>query len=96
MVAWSGHAVLDRHGELRLIARDTNSDTVTDQTYDAHALANSALHSGADQILVLLDTCHAGAAWSNPSKRRLPSGQTGLSQSRSESGGLPSRRAGRW
>ncbi|MFD5798061.1 tetratricopeptide repeat protein [Streptomyces diastatochromogenes] len=60
VVAWSGHALM-RRGELRLISREAGHRPSTDDYLTAAEFARRALESGADQILVLLDTCHAGA-----------------------------------
>lgn len=69
IVVWSGHGVLI-DDELRLALCDLDLD-VEQVTRDARALkrgvsaetlVNDAVASGADQILVIIDTCHAGDA----------------------------------
>ncbi|MFF2961202.1 tetratricopeptide repeat protein [Streptomyces sp. NPDC057963] len=69
IIVWSGHGVLI-DDELRLALCDLDLD-VEQVTRDARALkrgvsaetlVNDAVASGADQILVLIDTCHAGDA----------------------------------
>ncbi|MEV6501370.1 AAA family ATPase, partial [Streptomyces prunicolor] len=85
IVVWSGHGVL--HGQdkdFRLIVHDTQSVDDEEQTYSARLLTNAALRSGADQVLMLIDTCHAGAgvvesvqkALSTWSARSLPEGRS--------------------
>lgn len=61
VVAWSGHAEVTGLGQLQLITRATENLADADDYFTAERLANRTLNSGADQILVLLDTCHAGA-----------------------------------
>lgn len=60
VVLWSGHGVLDRRG-LRLVLHDTEDARYGDETYSAILLTEAAMRSGADQMLLLIDTCHAGA-----------------------------------
>ncbi|MFD4246540.1 tetratricopeptide repeat protein [Streptomyces sp. NPDC058525] len=60
VILWSGHGVLDRQ-ELRLVLHDTEDARYGDETYSANLLTEAALRSGADQMLLLIDTCHAGA-----------------------------------
>ncbi|MEV5202125.1 tetratricopeptide repeat protein, partial [Streptomyces sp. NPDC053720] len=69
IIVWSGHGVLV-DDELRLALCDLDLD-VEQVTRDARALrrgvsaetlVNDAVASGADQILVIIDTCHAGDA----------------------------------
>ncbi|MFE3147808.1 tetratricopeptide repeat protein [Streptomyces sp. NPDC059218] len=69
IIVWSGHGVLI-DDELRLALCDLDLD-VEQATRDARALrrgvsaetlVNDAVASGADQILVIIDTCHAGDA----------------------------------
>ncbi|MFD8826118.1 tetratricopeptide repeat protein [Streptomyces sp. NPDC059605] len=69
VVVWSGHGVLV-DGELRLALCDLDLD-VERTTRDARALrrgvpagtlVDDAVASGADQILVVIDTCYAGDA----------------------------------
>ncbi|MFJ7207133.1 tetratricopeptide repeat protein, partial [Streptomyces sp. NPDC098789] len=87
VVAWSGHAEIDAKSNLRLVTRATAKDDLGPPDlfyYDPERLAGQVLYSGADQILILLDTCHSGAgtlgamdhaltAWSN---RTLPEPRT--------------------
>ncbi|MEN8655058.1 hypothetical protein ABCR94_31855 [Streptomyces sp. 21So2-11] len=61
VVAWSGHAEITAVGGLQLITQQTKNLRTRGQFYTAEDLASLALSSGADQILILLDTCHAGA-----------------------------------
>ncbi|MFG2980297.1 tetratricopeptide repeat protein [Streptomyces sp. NPDC048258] len=83
IVVWSGHAVLDDRA-LRLIVRDTRAERDADGAYSADRLASAALFSGADQILMLIDTCYAGAgvmeslreALGKLAKTSLPPGRT--------------------
>ncbi len=60
LVIWSGHAEV-AGSDLRFAARDTLRAKDPDEAYDASSLTYRALESGADQILVLIDTCFAGA-----------------------------------
>ncbi|MGR4879377.1 caspase family protein [Streptomyces sp. LARHCF249] len=60
VVLWSGHGVLDPRG-LRLVLHDTEDAQYGDETYSAILLTEAAMRSGADQMLLLIDTCHAGA-----------------------------------
>ncbi|MFE6267556.1 caspase family protein, partial [Streptomyces goshikiensis] len=60
VVLWSGHGVLDDR-ELRLIVRDTVDPEFDGEVHSANLLASTASLSGADQVLLLIDTCHAGA-----------------------------------
>ncbi|MCX5242498.1 tetratricopeptide repeat protein [Streptomyces prunicolor] len=83
IVVWSGHGVLQDQ-DLRLIVNDTHAVDDEEQTYSARLLTNAALRSGADQVLMLIDTCHAGAgvvesvqkALSTWSARSLPEGRS--------------------
>ncbi|MER6200505.1 ATP-binding protein [Streptomyces sp. NPDC001586] len=65
VVVWSGHGKLvaqEPHAaELHLIVRDTRRSHDEEETYSARRLASAALECGADRVLVLIDTCHAGA-----------------------------------
>ncbi|MEU6235428.1 tetratricopeptide repeat protein [Kitasatospora sp. NPDC047058] len=61
VVAWSGHGEVDGSGLLKLIARDTADLTDLEGYSTSEQVANQAVKSGADQILLLLDTCHSGA-----------------------------------
>ncbi|MFE9799239.1 caspase family protein [Streptomyces goshikiensis] len=82
VVLWSGHGVLD-DGELRLIVRDTVDPEFDGEVHSANLLASTASLSGADQVLLLIDTCHAGAgvvpslekALGRLSQRNLPPGR---------------------
>ncbi|MFD5551392.1 caspase family protein, partial [Streptomyces goshikiensis] len=82
VVLWSGHGVLD-DGELRLIVRDTVDPEFDGEVHSANLLASTASLSGADQVLLLIDTCHAGAgvvpslkkALDRLSQRNLPPGR---------------------
>ena len=61
LLTWSGHA--KRVGdELRLATRDTPASFDPDASYRAEWLVEGALRGGAEQMLVLIDTCHAGQA----------------------------------
>ncbi|MFG2289014.1 tetratricopeptide repeat protein [Streptomyces sp. NPDC048595] len=60
VVLWSGHAELS-HSALRLITRDTADVGDEEETYSTELLASAALRCGADQILLVVDTCHSGA-----------------------------------
>ncbi|MFD9398160.1 tetratricopeptide repeat protein [Streptomyces sp. NPDC060011] len=85
IVAWSGHAETDNARDLQLITHATRKGLGNkDRYYDPERLASQALASRADQILILLDTCHSGAgaievldhalnAWAN---RSLPEPRT--------------------
>ncbi|MFE3628646.1 AAA family ATPase [Streptomyces goshikiensis] len=70
VVLWSGHGVLD-DGELRLIMRDTADPEFAGDVHSADLLASTASYSGADQVLLLIDTCHAGAGVAPSLKRAL-------------------------
>ncbi|MFJ4533350.1 tetratricopeptide repeat protein [Streptomyces nigrescens] len=83
VVLWSGHAGMS-DGRLRLLTRDTTDVGDEEQTYSTELLAGAALRCGADQILLLIDTCHSGAgvlpamhkavqAWS---QRTIPPGRS--------------------
>ncbi|PAZ09721.1 hypothetical protein CLM62_45470 [Streptomyces sp. SA15] len=61
VAAWSGHGEITRQGELRLVTRATRDLRDAEQYFTAERLAGRALSAGADQILILLDTCYAGA-----------------------------------
>ncbi|MFI5767298.1 tetratricopeptide repeat protein [Streptomyces sp. NPDC051658] len=68
IIVWSGHGVLI-DDELRLALSDLHLDddaTVSacaeDRGVSTERLVNHAVASGADQILVIIDTCHAGDA----------------------------------
>ncbi|MFE3792400.1 caspase family protein, partial [Streptomyces goshikiensis] len=83
VVLWSGHGVLD-DGELRLIMRDTVDPEFVGEVHPANLLVSTALHSSADQMLLLIDTCHAGAgvvpslkkALDRLSQRNVPPGRS--------------------
>ncbi|MFE3992411.1 caspase family protein, partial [Streptomyces goshikiensis] len=70
VVLWSGHGVLD-DGELRLIVRDTADPEFAGEVHSANLLVSTALHSSADQVLLLIDTCHAGAGVAPSLERAL-------------------------
>ncbi|MEU1325181.1 tetratricopeptide repeat protein [Streptomyces microflavus] len=69
IIVWSGHGVLV-DDELRLALSDLDLDTeqvirdarVLKRGVPAERLINDAVASGADQILVIIDTCYAGEA----------------------------------
>ncbi|MBN9463358.1 MAG: caspase family protein [Burkholderiales bacterium] len=59
IVYWTGHGERDSEGGLRLLTFDGKADS--DQ-FTATYLVELAAKTGARQVLVLIDTCHAGAA----------------------------------
>ncbi|AXE77521.1 tetratricopeptide repeat protein [Streptomyces atratus] len=69
IIIWSGHGVLI-DDELRLALCDLDLDVeqvirdarALKRGVSAETLVNDAVASGADQILVIIDTCHAGDA----------------------------------
>ncbi|QES50461.1 tetratricopeptide repeat protein [Streptomyces venezuelae] len=61
VVLWSGHGVLAADAELRLIVADTQDPEDEEETYAARLLTAAALAGRADQVLLLIDTCYAGA-----------------------------------
>ena len=61
LLTWSGHAK-STGGELRLATRDTPASFDPDASYRAEWLVGGALSGGTEQLLVLIDTCHAGRA----------------------------------
>ncbi|MBS2966025.1 tetratricopeptide repeat protein [Actinocrinis puniceicyclus] len=61
VVAWSGHAESDHRNRLQLVTRDTTRGDAG-RYYDANRLRQYAWSSGADQVLMVLDTCHSGTA----------------------------------
>ncbi|MFB6826243.1 AAA family ATPase, partial [Streptomyces virginiae] len=83
VVIWSGHGVLD-DGELRLALRDTENAEYEGETFSATELTAAALLGRADQVLLLIDTCHAGAGvWESLQKaltklsaKNLPPGRS--------------------
>ncbi|UUU42339.1 caspase family protein [Streptomyces sp. NBC_00162] len=83
VILWSGHGVLDPWG-LRLVLHDTEDAQYGDETYSANLLTEAAVRSGADQMLLLIDTCHAGAgvmesldtAFGKLSAKNLPRGRS--------------------
>ncbi|MBT2540323.1 tetratricopeptide repeat protein [Streptomyces sp. ISL-44] len=83
VILWSGHGVLDSWG-LRLVLHDTDDAQYGDETYSANLLTEAAVRSGADQMLLLIDTCHAGAgvmesldtAFGKLSAKNLPPGRS--------------------
>ncbi|MGW6985589.1 caspase family protein [Streptomyces sp. NPDC054932] len=70
VVLWSGHGVLD-DGELRLVLCDTENPEYEGETFSANELTATALLSRADQVLLLIDTCHAGAGVEESLKKAL-------------------------
>ncbi|MEW2418246.1 hypothetical protein AB0953_31765 [Streptomyces sp. NPDC046866] len=80
---WSGHGVRSEQ-DLRLVVRDTDDPAYGDETYSANLLTEAALRSKADQMLLLIDTCRAGAgvlesletAFGKLSARNLPPGRS--------------------
>ncbi|MEU6863671.1 caspase family protein [Streptomyces sp. NPDC046876] len=83
VILWSGHGVRDEQ-DLRLVVHDTDDPAYGDETYSANLLTEAALRSKADQMLLLIDTCHAGAgvlesletAFGKLSGRNLPPGRS--------------------
>ncbi|MFD3520251.1 tetratricopeptide repeat protein [Streptomyces sp. NPDC058653] len=70
VVVWSGHG--ERHGEqLHLITHGTEEAFDPDQIYTVELLAGAALRSGADQILLIVDTCYSGAGVRSALERAL-------------------------
>ncbi|MGW3400896.1 tetratricopeptide repeat protein [Streptomyces zhihengii] len=70
VVLWSGHAELHRD-RLHLITADTEDPAVEEQVYRTELLTGAALRSGADQVLLVVDTCHSGAGVLEPLRRAL-------------------------
>ncbi|MFI8339918.1 AAA family ATPase [Streptomyces sp. NPDC085639] len=70
VVLWSGHGKLD-DGELRLVLCDTEHPEYEGETFSANELTATALLSRADQVLLLIDTCHAGAGVGESLKKAL-------------------------
>jgi tetratricopeptide (TPR) repeat protein len=62
VIYWAGHGVSHGEHDLRLVVRDTGPAAVLDETYDPAALVDRALHGGARQVLLILDTCYSGSA----------------------------------
>jgi len=62
VVYWAGHGVWQGQDDLRLIVRDTSADARSTQTAQPAQLAEEALAAGGRQVLLILDTCHSGAA----------------------------------
>ena len=62
VVLWVGHGVQGPNGELRLAGRTNRRDDSGLSVLTAQALGELAARSGARQILILLDTCHADAS----------------------------------
>ncbi|MEV5899786.1 tetratricopeptide repeat protein [Streptomyces sp. NPDC052127] len=73
VVAWSGHGEITPQGDLQLITHATQDLDDEDDYFTAERLANRALSARADQILILLDTCHAGAGAPAALKKALTS-----------------------
>ncbi|MFK0173047.1 tetratricopeptide repeat protein [Streptomyces sp. NPDC090306] len=70
LILWSGHGVLDG-GQLRLALRDLvlsgageagRREILSEKAVSARQLVNLALSSGADQVALVIDACHSGAA----------------------------------
>lgn len=59
VVVWAGHGTAD--DALRLVLRDSAARPSEDDSLAPDRLVANALRSGADQLLLVLDTCHAGA-----------------------------------
>ena len=70
IVLWSGHG-LEADGDLRLILADTGDPSREGHTYATKLLGEAALASGADQVLLLIDTCHSGAGVIDPLQKAL-------------------------
>lgn len=70
VVLWSGHA-RTYDGRLHLVTADTEDPGDEEQVYRTELLTSAALRSGADQILLVVDTCHAGAGVLEPLRRAL-------------------------
>src|SRR5207248_2110994 len=62
VVHWAGHGVWQGQDDLRLIVRDTSADARGAETAQPAQLAEDALAAGGRQVLLILDTCHSGAA----------------------------------
>ncbi|MGH4017127.1 MAG: caspase family protein, partial [Pseudonocardiaceae bacterium] len=84
LLSWSGHATADGR-ELRLAVGDTPAAFDADGSYRPEWLVEKVLGSGADQILLLIDTCQAGqgtldavrVALDDWAKRTFPPGRAG-------------------
>ncbi|HEU0088690.1 MAG TPA: tetratricopeptide repeat protein, partial [Pseudonocardiaceae bacterium] len=84
LLVWSGHATV-AHRELRLAVYDTSAGFDGDSSYEPKWLAERVLGSGADQILMLIDTCRSGqgtldavrVALDEWAKRTFPPGRAG-------------------
>ncbi|MDQ0944045.1 tetratricopeptide repeat protein [Streptomyces sp. V1I1] len=70
LLLWSGHAK-EHDGRLHLITHDTENSADEEQAYRTELLADAALRSGADQMLLVIDTCHSGAGVLQPIRRAL-------------------------
>ncbi|TXS50842.1 tetratricopeptide repeat protein [Streptomyces sp. t39] len=70
VVVWSGHAQV-HDGRLHLITGDTEDPDDEEQVYRTELLTAAALRSGADQILLVVDTCHSGAGVLEPLRRAM-------------------------
>ncbi|MCJ1681448.1 tetratricopeptide repeat protein, partial [Streptomyces sp. APSN-46.1] len=83
VILWSGHGVLDADS-LHLVVHDTDDPEYAADTFSANLLTEAALRSKADQMLLIIDTCHAGAgvveslktALGKLSMRNLPPGRS--------------------
>ncbi|MFJ4733174.1 tetratricopeptide repeat protein, partial [Streptomyces sp. NPDC088770] len=68
LVLWSGHGLLDG-ADLRLVLHDLDLTgnpserkmRLRDQCVTTQSLVDTAMASGADQVLLVVDACHAGA-----------------------------------
>ncbi|MGH3808438.1 MAG: tetratricopeptide repeat protein [Pseudonocardiaceae bacterium] len=82
LLTWSGHAKAVRD-ELRLAAHDSPAAFPSAGSYRPESLVEEAMDGGADQILVLIDTCQSGqgalavvaVALHNWVKRTFPPGR---------------------
>ncbi len=62
VVHWAGHGVWQSQDDLRLIVRNTSEQARSAETAQPSQLAEDALAAGGRQVLLILDTCHSGAA----------------------------------
>lgn len=61
IVVWAGHGANEDRSTLRLVARDTGRPIHDSNSISPGQLVQTALATGAEQLLVVLDTCHSGA-----------------------------------
>ncbi|MDQ0747913.1 hypothetical protein QF034_002144 [Streptomyces africanus] len=104
LILWSGHGELVDGRDLRLVLGDLKltgdpserTMLLRDHGVTAQQLVGTALASGADQILLLVDTCHAGAGLAPGVETALEHlGRTSLPEGRSKwLGAMASCRAG--